>query len=124
MQLAGDLQNAWTMFDHVNRVIGWTTMACHVYNHDYYKMMTIMIYDMQSKDIKVQQIMWTKLNETMLKNGFPKPKLKRFMANSAQTNWKLSKLFMVMGTLLSRRLIKSAHVYSIGLICLIRTPNS
>jgi hypothetical protein len=87
-------------------------------------MMTIVIYDMQFKDIKVQHITWTKLNETMLKNEFPKPKFKIFMVDSAQTNWKLSKLFMVMGTLLSRWLIKSAHVYSFRLSCLIGTLNS
>jgi hypothetical protein len=46
MQLARDLQNAWIMFDHVNHVVGWTTMACHVYNSTYYKMTTIVICDM------------------------------------------------------------------------------
>jgi hypothetical protein len=47
MQLRGDLQNDWIMFDHVKCVAGWTTMACHVYDHTYCKMMTIMICDMQ-----------------------------------------------------------------------------
>jgi len=42
------------MFDHVKRVVGWTTMACHVYNLAYCKMMTIVICDTQSKDIKAQ----------------------------------------------------------------------
>ncbi len=46
MELARDLQNAWTMFDHVKRVTGWTTMVCHVYNSAYCKMMTIAVYDM------------------------------------------------------------------------------
>ncbi len=124
MQPIGDLQNAWTMFDHVNHITSWVTMACHVYNLAYYKMMTIVIYNMQFKDIKVQQIMWKKLNEMMWKNRFPKPKFKGSMVDNAQANWKLSKLFMVMGTLLSRWLIKNAHVYSIGFSCLIDTPNS
>jgi len=31
-----------------------------------------MVSDMQSKDTKAQQIMWTNLNETMLKHEFPK----------------------------------------------------
>jgi len=30
MQPSGDLQNAWIMFDHVKRVVGWTIMVCHV----------------------------------------------------------------------------------------------
>jgi hypothetical protein len=36
----------WIMFDHVNRVACWTTMACHVYDLAYCKMMTIAICDM------------------------------------------------------------------------------
>ncbi len=30
--------------------------------------------------------MWTKFNETMLKQKFPKPNFKGFMVNNAQTN--------------------------------------
>jgi hypothetical protein len=74
------------MFDHVMRVVGCTTMACHVYDLAYYKVVTIAISDMQSKDTKVQHIMWTKLNETMLKHGFPKLNFKGFMVDSAQAN--------------------------------------
>jgi hypothetical protein len=36
--------------------------------------MTIMVCDMEFEDTEAQQIMWTKLDETMLKHGFPKPK--------------------------------------------------
>jgi hypothetical protein len=71
------------MFDHVKHVVGWTTMTCHVYDIVYCKMMTIVICDMQFEDIKIQQIMWTKLNETIQKHEFPRSKFKRFMANSA-----------------------------------------
>ena len=35
MQLGGDLQDSWLMFDHVKRVNNWTTMACHVYDSQY-----------------------------------------------------------------------------------------
>lgn len=28
----GDLKHAWVQFDHTRRVIGWSTMACHVYD--------------------------------------------------------------------------------------------
>ena len=41
MQLGGDLESAWIMSDHVKRVIGWTTMACHVYDWTYQRVMTI-----------------------------------------------------------------------------------
>ena len=37
MQLDGDLELEWMMFDHVKLVNGWTTMACHVYNLTYLK---------------------------------------------------------------------------------------
>jgi hypothetical protein len=57
MQLNDDLQNAWMMFDHVKHVQGWTTMAYHVYDLVYCKVMMIMVYDMQSKDTKVQSIL-------------------------------------------------------------------
>jgi hypothetical protein len=55
MQLVGDwvYQNPWIMFYHVKRVAGMTTLACHVYNLIYCKMLTITIYHMQFKDIKV-----------------------------------------------------------------------
>jgi hypothetical protein len=36
--------------------------------------------------------MWTKLNETMLKHGFPKPNFKGFMANGAEANWNAIKI--------------------------------
>jgi len=81
------------MFDHAKCVVGWTTMACHVYDLIYCKVMTIMICDMQSKDIKVQQIMCTKLNEMMLKKRFPKPKFEGFMTNKPIKT--LLELFMV-----------------------------
>jgi len=56
MQPFDDLQNAWMMFDHVKRVQGWMTMACHFYDLIYCKVMMIVVYDMQSKDTKVQCI--------------------------------------------------------------------
>jgi hypothetical protein len=61
-------------------------MACHVYDPTYYKVMTIVICDIQSEDTEVQQIMWIKYNETMLKNRFPKLNFKGFMDDSAQAN--------------------------------------
>jgi hypothetical protein len=49
-------ENVWIMFDHVKCVVGWTTMACHVYDLVYYKMLTIVVCDMQSKDTEVHYI--------------------------------------------------------------------
>jgi hypothetical protein len=56
MQLGDDLQNAWMMFDHVKHVQGWMTMAYHIYDLIYCKVMMIVVYDMQSEDTKVQCI--------------------------------------------------------------------
>jgi hypothetical protein len=36
--------------------------------------------------------MWIKLNETMLKHGFPKSNFKGFMANNTQANWNMVKI--------------------------------
>jgi len=58
-----------------------------VYDPTYCKLMTIVVCDMQFEDTKTQQIMWTKLNEMMLKHKFPKPNFKGFMANSTTTHY-------------------------------------
>jgi hypothetical protein len=87
MQPGGDLKNAWLMFDHVKHVKEWTTMACHMYDAAYYKVMTIAVCDMQSEDMKVQCIMWRELNDLMAKNGIENTNFKGFMADSAQANW-------------------------------------
>jgi len=70
MQPKGDLDNSWIMFDHVKQVISWKMMAYHVYDSRYCKVMTITICDMQTKNTKAQQIMWTKLNRIIFKHGY------------------------------------------------------
>lgn len=47
---------------------------------------------MKFEEVKAQQIMWTKLNVTMMKHIFLKPSFKGFMANSAQVNWNVIKV--------------------------------
>jgi hypothetical protein len=83
MQLGGDLQNTWIMFDHVKRVKKWTTMACHVYDSTYCRVMTITVCNMQSEDAAAQSVLWKNLNVVVAKHGVPKPKFKGFMVNSA-----------------------------------------
>jgi hypothetical protein len=83
MQLGGDLESAWIMFDHVKRVKHWTTMVCHVYDSTYCQVMTIAVYDMQSKDAAAQSVLWKNLNDVMAKHGIPEPKFKGFMLDSA-----------------------------------------
>jgi hypothetical protein len=86
MQPGGDLQHAWIMFDHVKRVKNWTTMACHVYDSAYCRVMTIAVCDMQSDDAVAQMVLWKNLNDVMARHGVPLPKFKGFMADSAQAN--------------------------------------
>jgi hypothetical protein len=87
MQPSGDLQDAWIMFDHVKRVKKWTTMACHVYDSTYCRVMTIVVCNMQSEDAAAQSVLWKNLNVVIAKHGVPNPKFKGFMADSAQANW-------------------------------------
>ncbi len=71
------------MFDHVKHVQEWTTMAYHIYDLVYYKVLAITINDMQSKSVEVQCVMWKKIDQMMLKFGFANPNFKGFMANNA-----------------------------------------
>lgn len=87
MQVGGDLQDAWIMFDNVKRVKEWTTLACHVYDTTYCKVMTIACCDMQSEDAVAQTLFWENLNKVMAENGVPNVNFKGFMADSAQANW-------------------------------------
>jgi hypothetical protein len=80
------------MFDHAKCVVRWTTMVCHVYDPSYYKVMTIVICDMQFEEAEAQQVMWTKLNVTMMKHRFYKPNFEGFMANNAQVHWNAIKV--------------------------------
>jgi hypothetical protein len=86
MQPGGDLQDAWIIFDHVKRIKHWTTMAYHVYDSVYCRVMTITVCDMQSEDATAQSVLWKNLNAVMARHGIPQPKFKEFMANNAQAN--------------------------------------
>jgi hypothetical protein len=81
MQFGGDLENAWNMFDHSKCVEGRTTMAFHVYNPAYCKVLTIILHDMQSKSIKAQFVLWKKMKKVMFKHNLSNINLKEFMAD-------------------------------------------
>lgn len=87
MQFSRDFQTTWKMFDHVKYVNEWTTLAYHVIDLVYCKMMIITIFDMQLKDMDTQCAMWQKLNKVTVKHGVLHPNFKGFMANGVQTNW-------------------------------------
>lgn len=46
MQLGGNLQDAWMIFDDIKHVSDGTTMACHMYDSMYCRSMTVAICDM------------------------------------------------------------------------------
>jgi hypothetical protein len=92
MQLGDDLQNVWMMFDHIKCVQGWTTMACHVYDLIYCKVVMITVYNMQSKDTEAQCIMWRKLNTIFEKKGLGTLIFKGFMVDGAQVNWNVVRI--------------------------------
>lgn len=75
------------MFDHIKRVKHWTTMAYHVYDNAYCKVMTIAVCDMKSEDAAVQCIMWISFNEVMALHEVTDINLKGFMADTASANW-------------------------------------
>jgi hypothetical protein len=80
------MENLWIMFDHVKRLRDWTTMACHVYDNRYCKVLTIACCDMQSEDGATQVLFWENLNAVMAENGVPNVNFKGFMADSAQAS--------------------------------------
>ena len=92
MQPGGDLEDAWMMFDHVKRVKSWTTMACHVYDSTYCRVMTIAVCDMQSEDVAAQQVFWKNLNAVSSKHDITNPNFKGFMADNAQANWNVVRI--------------------------------
>ncbi len=67
-------------------------MAYHVYNPMYCKVLIIAICDMQFKSIKVQCVMWTKLNHMMLMFHLANPNFIRFMADNAHANWNVVRI--------------------------------
>ena len=58
-------------------------MACHVYNSTYCRVMTITVYDMQSEDATVEQMVWKNLNRIMAKHDMKNVNFKVFMTDSA-----------------------------------------
>jgi hypothetical protein len=77
----GDVEHAWIMFDHVKRVKNWTTMAYHVYNSAYCRVMTIAVCDMQSEDAAAQMVLWKNLNDVMARHGF--------QSRSSRGSWRI-----------------------------------
>lgn len=49
MHVGGDMENLWIMFDRIKLLKDWTTLACHVYDDKYCKILMIACCDMQSK---------------------------------------------------------------------------
>ena len=87
MQLGGDLQFAWIMFDHVKRVVGWTSLGAHVYDPVYCKVMTICVCDMMCEMADAQEQMWVSMLALLRQHGLEDVNFKGFMADNAQANF-------------------------------------
>lgn len=81
------MENSWIMLDHVKHLCNWTTIACHIYNTKYCKVLTIACSDMQLEDAHSPTVSWENLNVVMLGNNVPKMNFKGFMTDSAWANW-------------------------------------
>lgn len=90
------------------------TLTYHVYDPFYYKVMTIVICDMQFEDTKVQCIMWWKLNKVMVRNCVPNLKT---LGDSWLTSLKpigmQFELSMVVEIQVTQRLINNELVFSL-----------
>ncbi len=73
MPLGGGLHGTWLMFDHWTRVLVWSTMACHVSDPNYVRVMTVTICDMQLEDVEFQVLMWRAFVKLMNANGVHMP---------------------------------------------------
>jgi hypothetical protein len=61
-------------------------MACHVYDPIYSKVMTIVMFDMQIKDVEFQVFMWWALLRVMKTNDVDNLQFKGFIVNIVQAN--------------------------------------
>jgi hypothetical protein len=92
MQPGGDLENAWMMSNHVKWIKGWTTMAAHMYDGTYQRVMTIACCDFQSEDNDAQVFFSLNLNHVMARHGIPHATFISSMADSVQANWNIVRI--------------------------------
>ncbi len=59
------------------------TIAYHIYDPIYCKVMMIAICDMQSEDVEAQCMLWRKVNAIVEKKGMGTHVFKGFMADNA-----------------------------------------
>ena len=71
------------MFDHIKRLNDWTTLACHVYNSKYCKVLTIACFDMQFQDGTAHTFFWKNLNIVIAYNGVSVVNFKGIMVDNA-----------------------------------------
>ena len=69
MQLGGDLELQYVMFDHMKCIDKWSTSGVHVYDPNHYKVMMIIVCDMKPEMAEHQKQMWKSLLLVMEKHG-------------------------------------------------------
>ena len=75
------------MFDHVKRIVGWTSLGAHIYDIVYCKVMTICVCDMMCEMANAQEQMWISMLALVKCHGIKNVNFKGFIANSAQANF-------------------------------------
>ena len=97
MQPRGDLQYEWVMYDHIKRMVGWTTMGIHIYDPEFRKVVTIAVSDMQCEAQDAQVQMWQSLLQVIEAHGYFNITFKGFMADSAQTDFNAKRIVLDLG---------------------------
>ena len=87
MQPDGDLELAWIMFNHVKRVVGWTSLEAHVYDPVYCKVRTIAVCDVMWQMAEAQEQMWQSMLSLLSEHGVKNVNFKGFMADSVHANF-------------------------------------
>ncbi len=113
------------MFDHVKRVQGWTTMACHIYESVYYKVMTIAIYmTCNLRTLKHNALSGGSWTQLLKKKGWIHPFSKGSWQIVPKQIRMLFALFIGLEILWWTWLTKSRCVFSIGLNFLTNIPSN
>lgn len=58
MQVGGDIENCWLMFDHVKQLTNYTTLVWYVYDNKYCKVLAIVYCDIKFEDVQPKLCYW------------------------------------------------------------------
>ena len=97
MQSIGGLENKYVMFDHMQILKDWKILGVHVYDPEYYKIMTIVVCDMQSEKENAQEHIWLLMLTVLEKHGINSANFTGFVSDKAQTNFNIMRVIFGSG---------------------------